>query len=370
MSELFIGLMSGTSMDGIDAVVAEFGQHGLRLHGTHTEPWPAEVREGLVALSQPGANEIDRMGEMDIIVGELFARAALNLMEKSGIGADQVWGIGSHGQTIRHRPQLKSPFTLQIGDPNTIAERTGLTVVADFRRRDMAAGGQGAPLVPAFHQYLFHSDKTDRVIVNLGGIANITVLRRNTESVVYGFDTGPANGLMDAWHQRHRWQPFDQGGQWAASGHVNAELLKQLLAHPYFALPAPKSTGREDFHVDWLLKQLDQFNQAIQPVDVQATLLELSAHSLADAIRQQELAAGELVICGGGAYNGALWRRIEQLLPGFQVLSSADFGLAPTWVEATAFAWLACQTLQGLPGNLPGVTGAKGPRILGGVYPG
>jgi anhydro-N-acetylmuramic acid kinase len=370
MAELYIGLMSGTSMDGVDAVVAEFGKEGMHLHGSHSEPMPAAIRHGLIELTQPGPNEIDRMGELDVQVGQLFAQAALKLLDKAGLKPADIQGIGSHGQTIRHRPQVRSPFSLQIGDPNTIAETTGLTVVADFRRRDMAAGGQGAPLVPAFHQYLFHSEGLDRVIVNLGGIANISVLRRDLKAPVYGFDTGPANGLMDAWHQRHLGQAYDEDGHWAASGTVDASLLARLLAHPFFALPAPKSTGREDFHLEWLLAQLQAHGQNLPPADVQATLLELTAQSLATAIHGQGLNEGELILCGGGAYNKALWQRLDAVLPGFQQRSSADFGLAPTWVEASAFAWLACRTLQGLPGNLPSVTGARGPRILGGVYPG
>ena len=375
MTELFIGLMSGTSMDGVDAVVAEFGKAGMRLHGTHSEPIPAAIRHGLIELSQPGPNEIDHMGELDIAVGRLFAQAALKLLDKSGLTAEAIWGIGSHGQTIRHRPNANSPFTLHLGNPNTIAETTGLTVVADFRRRDMAAGGQGAPLVPAFHQYMFHSKEQDRIIVNLGGIANITVLRRDADASVYGFDTGPANGLMDAWHQRHRGQPFDEDLQraltsGAVGGQTDPALLARLLAHPYFALPAPKSTGREDFHLDWLLGLLNEHGQQVATVDVQATLLELTVQSLAAAIRAQGLHEGELILCGGGAFNLALRQRLHDVLPGFQLRSSADFGLAPTWVEASAFAWLACRTLQGLSGNLPSVTGARGPRILGGVYPG
>jgi anhydro-N-acetylmuramic acid kinase len=241
-------------------------------------------------------------------------------------------------------------------------------VVADFRRRDMAAGGQGAPLVPAFHQALFRNLGRDRVIVNLGGIANITVLRGDPAAPVYGFDTGPASGLMDAWCQRERQQPFDQGGHWASTGTVNLRLLAALLSHPYFALKPPKSTGREDFHLAWLLSELEHF-PGLPAEDVQATLLELTARSLTDAIKTQEVNGAEVILCGGGSFNDTLWQRLEQLLPGFRLQSSADYGLEPNWVEATAFAWLARQTLQGMPGNLPTVTGARGARILGSIHP-
>jgi anhydro-N-acetylmuramic acid kinase len=364
---LFMGLMSGTSMDGVDAVLVEFGDK-LTLHGTHAEPMPPALKAALIAISQPGDNEIDRLGELDIQVGELFARAANALLAKTALKTAGVRAIGSHGQTIRHRPQAASPFTLQIGDPNVIAERTGISVVADFRRRDMAAGGQGAPLVPAFHQALFRSLNRDRVIVNLGGIANITVLRGDPVAPVYGFDTGPASGLMDAWSQRERNEPFDRGGQWAASGTVNLRLLSALLAHPYFAQRPPKSTGREDFHLDWLLGELAHF-PGLPAEDVQATLLELTARTLSEAIKSQELAGGDVILCGGGTFNTVLCKRLGQLLASFKLHSSADYGLAPNWVEATAFAWLARQTLQGMPGSLPTVTGARGARILGSIHP-
>lgn len=368
MSELFIGLMSGTSMDGVDAVLVEFNS-GIRLRGTHTEPLPAELKAQLLAISQPGINEIDRVGELDVAVGRLFAKATLALLEHAEVEASAVNAIGSHGQTIRHRPRASYPFTVQIGDPNTIAEQTRITVVADFRRRDMAAGGQGAPLVPAFHEALFRSPDHDRIILNLGGMANITVLRADGRPA-YGYDTGPANVLLDAWYQREQGGDFDKSGQWAANGTVSRSLLSRLLDHPYFARPAPKSTGREDFHLGWLLKELHELGESLEPMDVQATLLELTARSVATAIELEGLAQGDLVLCGGGAFNDTLWHRLHQLLPRLTLHSSADYGLAPTWVEATAFAWLARQTMHGLAGNLPAVTGAKGPRVLGGIYPG
>jgi anhydro-N-acetylmuramic acid kinase len=368
MKELFIGLMSGTSMDAIDAVLADFSQ-GARLLGTHSIPLPENLRARLIALAQSGPDEIERLGRTDVELGRLFAATAKGVLASSEHHAAEIRAIGSHGQTIRHRPQGEWPFTLQITDPNTIAEETGIAVVADFRRRDLAAGGQGAPLVPAFHASVFGHEHYHRIILNLGGIANITVLPASRPEQTYGFDTGPANTLMDAWSQHCRQISYDAGGEWAASGDVHQDLLEKLLAHAYFGLPAPKSTGREDFNLSWLQDRLAALNEKVAEEDVQATLLELTARSVADAINATGLGTGEVLLCGGGTFNTALWHRLQDLLPDWQLHSTADFGLAPGWVEATAFAWLARQTLLGLPGNLPAVTGAKGPRILGGIYP-
>lgn len=368
MSELYIGLMSGTSMDAIDAALVDFAQ-GMRLVGTHSIALPDELKARLTELAQPGPDEIERLGRTDVELGRLFAEAVRGVLESSEHHAAEVRAIGSHGQTIRHRPQGHHPFTLQITDPNTIAEVTGITVVADFRRRDMAAGGQGAPLVPAFHASVFGHESHHRVVLNLGGIANITVLPGGHPEKAYGFDTGPANTLMDAWSQLKRGMAYDAGGEWAASGDVQAGLLQKLLSHDYFRRAAPKSTGREDFHLVWLQEQLASLDTQIADVDVQATLLDLTAISVADAIRNTGLAQGELLLCGGGTFNTALWHRLRNLLPDWSLHSTADFGLAPGWVEAAAFAWLARQTLLGLPGNLPAVTGAAGPRILGGIWP-
>lgn len=368
MSELYIGLMSGTSMDAIDAALVDFAQ-GMRLVGTHSIALPDELKSRLIALAQPGADEIEKLGRTDVELGRLFAEAVRGVLGSSEHHAAEVRAIGSHGQTIRHRPQGDFPFTLQITDPNTIAEVTGITVVADFRRRDMAAGGQGAPLVPAFHASVFGHENHHRVVLNLGGIANITVLPGGQPEQAYGFDTGPANTLMDAWSQLKRGIAYDAGGEWAASGDAHEGLLQKLLSHGYFRRAAPKSTGREDFHLAWLLEQLAGLETKIADEDVQATLLDLTATSVADAIRNAGLSKGELLVCGGGTFNTALWHRLQNLLPDWSLHSTADFGLAPGWVEAAAFAWLARQTLKGLPGNLPAVTGAAGPRILGGIYP-
>lgn len=368
MNELYIGLMSGTSMDAIDGVLVDFSQ-GIHLLGTHSAPIPEALRQAIASLCLPGDDEIERMGRVDAALGETFASVAQALLDSSGHHAGSVRAIGSHGQTIRHRPHAQPPFTLQIADPHRIAERTGIAVVADFRRRDVAAGGQGAPLVPAFHAGVFGGAACHRVILNLGGIANITVLPAGEPDGIRGHDTGPANILMDAWCRLHRDQPYDAGGEWAASGDVVPGLLQQLLGHPYLHRAAPKSTGREDFNLDWLRGQLNGLGAAPEPADVQATLLELTARSVADGVRATGLGGGELLLCGGGAFNERLWSRLAALLPEWTLRSTAEFGLAPTWVEATAFAWLARQTLLGLPGNLPGVTGARGPRVLGSIHP-
>jgi len=368
MSELYIGMMSGTSLDGIDAVLVDFAE-GVRLIGTHSIPMPAGVRARLIALCQSGPDEIERMGRLDIELGELFATAALGVLASSEHRAAEIRAIGSHGQTIRHRPHGPHAFTLQIGDPNVIAERTGVTVVADFRRRDIAAGGQGAPLVPAFHAAAFSHQKRNRVILNLGGIANITVLPAGQPEAVTGFDTGPANLLMDAWSMACRGQAYDAGGEWASSGDISTHLLNRLLAHPFLARPAPKSTGREEFHPDWLQTELDALSERVSDVDVQATLLEFTTETVARAIEGLNLEAGDLFLCGGGAHNTALWHRLARRLPGWSVDSTSTLGLAPGWVEASAFAWLARQRLQGHPGNLPAVTGTAGYRVLGGIYP-
>jgi anhydro-N-acetylmuramic acid kinase len=300
--------------------------------------------------------------------------AALRALADSGIGAASVAAIGSHGQTLRHRPEARpgddgAPYTLQLGDPNTIAERTGIRTVADFRRRDVAAGGHGAPLLPALHAALLQSDAEDRAVLNLGGIANLTLLPRAGASghgEVRGFDTGPANGLMDAWCLRHRGASFDRDGAFAATGRIDDALLARLRADPWFALPPPKSTGRDQFHLGWVESQL-RGNET--PQDVQATLLALSAHTVADALHATQPATARVIACGGGVHNRALMAALADALPGCVVESSAAHGLDPDAVEAMGFAWLARQTLHGLPGNLPSVSGAKGPRVLGGIYP-
>ena len=364
-SALYLGLISGTSADSIDSVLVSFSRGVPQLLASHAHPWPAALRERMLALAQgETALDLDAFGRLDVEIGHGFADAALQLLEHSGTPATAVRAIGSHGQTLRHRPTGEYPFTLQLGDPSVIAERCGIDVVADFRRADIAAGGQGAPLLPALHAMLLARPGHTRVVLNLGGIANITVL--GADGSVLGFDTGPANGLLDAWCLRQRGESFDRDGAYAASGRLDAGLLDALLADPYFALPPPKSTGREHFHLDWLATHAP--SAALDPADVQATLLELTARSVAMAIAQHAPGAEEVLACGGGVHNGALMRRLGELLAPRVLLSTSRYGIDPDFLEATAFAWLARQRLLGLPGNLPAVTGARGPRVLGAVY--
>lgn len=365
--QLYIGLMSGTSADAIDAVLVDLSSN-IKLFAHHSQKLPAELRQRIHQLCTPGGNEIDQMGILDIELGHHFAQTTNNLLTKAGINAADIIAIGSHGQTIRHRPPgtCEHAFSLQIGDPNCIAELTGITTVADFRRRDMAVGGQGAPLVPAFHRAIFHSDQYDRAIVNIGGMANITWLPQKGD--VIGFDTGPGNVLMDGWVFQHRQQPYDQNGVWAASGPPIPTLLAQLLAHPFFTLQAPKSTGRESFNSDWLATELARLGQDFKPADVQATLLELTAITIANSINALSTSRKEVYICGGGAYNARLLQSLSDHLENCHLASTADLGIAPEWIEAMAFAWLAQQTLQHKPGNLRAVTGASRDVILGGIY--
>lgn len=364
-AQLYLGLISGTSADGIDAALVRFEPQCELVFG-RTYPWDETLRTRLIALGQGGeATSLDELGELDTTLARTFADAATQAITDSGTDRNQVRAIGSHGQTVRHRPESSAAFTWQMGDGNVIAERSGLTTVADFRRRDVAAGGHGAPLMPAFHAAMLRSSEEDRAVLNLGGIGNFTLLPASGE--VRGFDTGPANALMDAWCERHTGQAYDAGGAFAASGTVDAELLARLLGDPWFALPPPKSTGREQFHLRWLEAQLG--TSKLSPADVQATLLELSAITVADALRATQAGTARVLGCGGGVHNAALMARIAAHLPGAVVESTAAHGLDPDYVEAMGFAWLARETLAGRPGNLPSVTGAKGPRVLGTIYP-
>jgi anhydro-N-acetylmuramic acid kinase len=365
-SGLYIGLISGTSADGIDAALVRFEQDQPQLVHALTHPWPEALRAQILRVAQDETRlDLDAYGRLDVAIGQVFAESVRQLLDKSGVPAAHVRAIGSHGQTIRHRPSGEHPFTLQIGDASVIAERSGIDVVADFRRADVAAGGQGAPLLPAVHAMLLGHPGHTRVVLNLGGIANITVLAAHSH--VSGFDTGPANGLMDAWCLRHRGEAFDRDGTFAASGHVDEALLTRLLSDPYFALPPPKSTGREHFHLGWLDAQL--VGSSLSPADVQATLLELTARSVADAIERHAGDATDVLLCGGGVHNSALVERLRARLEPRALSSTAAYGVDPDYLEATAFAWLARQRLLGLPGNLPAVTGARGPRVLGAIYP-
>lgn len=365
MATHYIGLISGTSMDGIDAVVATFGDTSTELHATLGHPYPAQLRSKLAhAVANPDDCTVDDIGELDAWVGECFRNAALAVMQRAGISAADVSAIGSHGQTIRHQPDAERPFSLQIGDPSAIAQGTGIMTVADFRRADIAAGGQGAPLVPPFHEWLFARDDKNRVVLNLGGIANITILGAG-KSAVTGFDTGPGNTLLDHWSEMHRQEPFDSGGKWAAAGAVIDELLETLLSYGYFERQPPKSTGLEEFNLEWLTQRdVSDYD----PQDVQATLCELTARTVADDIAQYAPKTEELFVCGGGAHNDELMRRLGHHLPDTTVNSTAAVGLDPDWVEAAAFAWLAMRRINEQPGNLPSVTGASRKTVLGALH--
>ena len=358
----FIGLMSGTSADGIDAVLVTAKGEQSELIGSHHRPMPAPLREEILAFRQSGQDELHRLATLDVQLAEEYATAVLALLEAAQLNAPAVAAIGCHGQTLRHHPDGDTPYTLQIGDPNRLAERTGITVVSDFRRRDMAAGGQGAPLVPAFHQARLVSAEVSTAVVNIGGIANISLVTAAGD--VTGWDTGPGNTLMDGWVAQHQGEPFDRNGEWAASGTVITPLLSALLQDPYFATHPPKSTGPEYFHLDWLTASLSGKEA---PADVQCTLGELTVESLARALEGQHLDV--IRVCGGGARNAWLMQRLSDRLEGTPVTTTEDIGVDPEWVEAWAFASLAEQTLAGLAGNVPAVTGAAGARVLGGIYP-
>jgi anhydro-N-acetylmuramic acid kinase len=393
-ASLFLGLISGTSADGIDAALVSFAgassqsEHSIarappplprvgegRVEGNlespleviaaQTFPYPSDLRDRLIALARSRALvDLDTYGALDVEVGAAFAAAANALLDRANIDRTDVAAIGSHGQTVRHRPDGAHPFTLQIGDASVIAEQTRITTVADFRRADVAAGGQGAPLLPALHAAVFASPRATRVVVNLGGIANITVLSPGRD--VLGFDTGPANCLLDAWALRHRGTSRDDGGEWAKSGRVDRNLLAALASDPYFSAKPPKSTGREYFNIDWLDARV---GATIAPENVQATLLALTATTVATAIRTSASDVADVFACGGGVYNPALMDALQVELGDAKLASTAALGLDPDYVEAAGFAWLARARMRNEPGNIPSVTGARGPRVLGAIYP-
>jgi anhydro-N-acetylmuramic acid kinase len=365
MSELFLGLISGTSADGIDAALVRF-EPSLEILAANTVAYPALVRERLLALTAADATiSLDAYGALDTAVGECFADAALALLGQAGVSRSAVRAVGSHGQTVRHQPLGRYPFSLQIGDAAVIAERTGICTVADFRRADIAAGGQGAPLAPAFHAYAF-AESSPCAALNLGGIANLSLLDSSRD--ILGFDTGPANCLLDAWNARHQGTPCDIDGAWAESGAVDMDLLDSLLDDDYFRALPPKSTGREYFNLDWLDARLG--DRTIKPADVQATLLALTTSSIVDALTRTGSNPGVVFACGGGVHNRALMSALSKALLPARLASTSEVGIDPDFVEAALFAWLAWQRIAERPGNLCSVTGARRPCMLGAVHAG
>ncbi|MFZ5938355.1 anhydro-N-acetylmuramic acid kinase [Pseudomonas putida] len=360
---LYLGVMSGTSLDGLDIALIDQGER-LQLLATHYVPMPAELRQQLLSLCSSGADEIARAALAENRWASLAGEGVRQLLAKHGLQADAIRAIGSHGQTIRHEPARG--FTVQIGNPALLAELTGISVVADFRRRDVAAGGQGAPLVPAFHETLFSHLGQRLAVLNVGGFSNLSLIER--DKPVHGFDCGPGNVLLDAWIERKRGQAYDADGAWAASGKLQGDLLSSLLSDPFFAGSGPKSTGREVFNLPWLDGHLANL-PAFRDEDVQATLLELTARSIIESLQNAQQDTEALLVCGGGARNGALMARLAELLPKAKVTSTGAHGVDPDWVEAMAFAWLAHCCLEGIPANRPSVTAAKGLRVLGAIYP-
>lgn len=362
-----LGLMSGTSLDGVDAVAVDFAGKAPVLRGHYHVPFSDDLRGELLALCSPGENEIDRAGRASVALAKLYAQAIAELLNTADIPAKEVAAAGIHGQTIRHRPA--EGWTLQLNHPALVAELSGLNVIADFRSRDVAAGGEGAPLVPAFHAQVFTGDVA-RSIVNIGGISNITFLPPvKSYGKVTGFDCGPGNLLLDAWCMKHLDRPYDEGGRWAKTGTVNEALLARLMSDPYFAKEPPKSTGRELFNLAWLEAILNEM-PSLSAADVQATLTQFTARSIADAVSRFASRTEELYVCGGGALNRTLMAALQDETGArIAVKSTAELGVAPMHVEAMAFAWLAWAFLKRQAGNLPDVTAATGPRILGALYP-
>lgn len=373
VNNLYVGCMTGTSVDGLDLALIEVGGSGaITIIAADTLPLPDPLRRDLLALSQPEDDDIDLLGTCDQGLGLFTATAINTFIERLGYASNSIRAIGSHGQTIRHRPPgtTSLPFTLQIGDPNVIAENTRITTVADFRRRDIAAGGHGAPLVPRFHAELFNATNADTCILNIGGISNVSLMSKN----LTGFDTGPGNGLLDQWCQQHLALPYDSSGAWSAGGKVDNTLLEALLADPFFALQPPKSTGREYFNLDWLQKTADAHDLPLDAAqDIQATLTQLTATTVIESLKVWGGDIGTLVVCGGGRLNNDLMHRLRLAAAALAqtpdlIEPSEHWGVDGDAIEAAAFAWLAHRRLEHLPGNVPAVTGAAGERVLGAIY--
>lgn len=369
MKSYYLGIMSGTSLDGVDLALMDFACSPPQLIAAGFTPMPQKIREKLTALLRSGTTTLQELGELDHQLGLLYADCVNHFLSQQQLTPQQITAIGCHGQTVWHAPNTEFPFTMQIGDMNLLAVKTGITVIGDFRRKDMAYGGQGAPLVPAFHQGLFCTSERATVVLNIGGISNISLLIPNQP--VMGYDTGVGNALMDSWIEKHLGKPYDQNGEWASSGRVNSDLLQDFLCEPYLSLPPPKSTGRELFNGEWLAQKLQKYNE-LSAQDVQATLLEFTVQTTVQpllAIEKQTDLPRLLLVCGGGARNPLLMNRFKALLPHWTVATTTDYGLDVDYVEASAFAWLAYQRINNQPSNLPSVTGAKSAVSLGVIFP-
>lgn len=366
--ELYIGVMSGTSLDGIDSALVSFDDGKIKLIEHDFFAMPQDIKQDVLAMCMGQVTTLKAVGELDHKLGHLFTAAVKQLLIKSDYTAEQIKAIGNHGQTVYHQPTGEAPFTLQIGDANIIASNTGITTIADFRRKDMALGGQGAPLVPAFHSVVFPVVESTCIVLNIGGIANISVLRKD-QSVI-GYDTGPGNMLMDAWIEKYNGQKYDKGAAFAKTGKVNNKLLSSLLSEDYFLLPAPKSTGRELFNLPWLEEKIFQLNVDISSQDVQATLALYTATSIANEVKKfKKGPTPELLLCGGGSHNPLLLSTLKSLLADWDVKLSNEKGIDCDYMEAIAFAWLAQRRVHNLPSNLPEVTGASKQASLGVIYP-
>jgi anhydro-N-acetylmuramic acid kinase len=370
-STRYVGASSGTSVDGLDIAIVEVTVESVQIVSGRTVPFAPSLRRQLLSLGAAEVDDIDSLGATDALLGRFIGNSINTCLASNGIDSASIRAIGSHGQTVRHRSRADPPFTIQIGDPNLIAELTGITTVADFRRRDIAAGGEGAPLVPLFHNALFGSGSDEpRSVLNIGGMANITSLPTSPTTPIEGFDTGPGNTLLDAWARANVGQPFDRDGEWSTKGNLIEPLLDAFMRDPYFAQSPPKSTGREAFSLDWLHRHLSCLAAPPKAEDVQSTLAELTARSIADGLNRWGHASGLLIVAGGGRLNRELMSRIQRLLPNHRVQPSDQLGVNGDWLEAAAFAWLAHRTLEGLAGNAPAVTGARAARVLGAIYPG
>jgi anhydro-N-acetylmuramic acid kinase len=366
----YVGACSGTSVDGLDVALLEISESRVTIVDGTTFAFDPSLRRQLLSLGASEVDDVDSLGAADTLLGRFIGHSVSEFLESRGLTPQAIHAIGSHGQTVRHRPRSEPPYTLQIGDPNVIAEITGITTVADFRRRDVAAGGEGAPLVPLFHAALFAPTPQPRTVLNIGGIANITTLPRDDALCTVGFDTGPGNTLLDAWTRSNRQTSFDHDGAWASSGKVDDELLDEMLGHPYLATAPPKSTGRETFSLEWLHRKITSRGMILAPADVQATLAELTARTVADGLTRWGHPSGDVIVAGGGRLNLDLMGRLRRLLPSHSVAASESHGVNGDCLEAAAFAWLAHRTMAGLTGNVPAVTGASGARVLGAIYSG